>query len=269
MFKTHKDGLRMEPTPERVYAICQYISKQDCTRAEVQNKFSMFADTAQVPTEAITGAIRAAEELGAITTKDGKLVLAISPKHLKSYINFRRFVADRVLKQKDTTFFKVTQWYMNVNEKVFEFDTWENKADAIVQDGVDGISENDFLGWRFWASFLGEGYLHDKLLIPNMKIRIQDVLAEKFKQAFSYEAEIPAKDFLTWISSQIPETLIDIDGVLTLGFSNGLRTLSELNLISLRAQMDAMRVKLYPIEGEIFNDFSQIMVKEVIENELG
>lgn len=269
MFKTHRDGLRMEPTPERVYAICQYIAKYDCTRTGILNQFSMFADATQIPTEAITAAIRAAEELGAITTKDGNMVLSISSEHLTSYIAFRRFAAERVLKQKDTTFFKVTQWYMNANEKVFEFDNWENKADAIVQDGVDGISENDFLGWRFWASFLGEGYLHDKMLIPNMKIRIQDVLAEKFKHSFEYENEITAKDFLTWIATQIPETLITTDGILSLGFSNGLRTLSELKLINLRAQMDAMRVKLYPIEGEVLNDFSHITVKEVIEHELG
>jgi hypothetical protein len=124
------------------------------------------------------------------------------------------------------------------------------------------------LGWRFWASFLGEGYLHAQLLIPNMKIRLQDVLAAHFGEFFKYDKEILAKEFLTWLQVSVPEVALLTEAPLVLGVSNGLRSLSECGLISLRAQMDAQRYRLYPIEGEDLNEFSHVTVKEVIADEL-
>lgn len=268
MFKVHKDGLRMEPTPERVFSVCQYVSYQSCSRSDLQNIISMFSDSAHNINE-ITSAIRVAEELSLLQVQDGQVSYSGPKGVLCNYISFRRYVSDRVFQQKDTTFFKVTEWYLSQNETVFNYDTWEDKAAAIVRDGIDGISENDFLGWRFWASFLGEGYLHDRLLIPNMKVRLQDVLATKYKSTFSYEKAIQAYDIIDWLKVQIPEVTLKRDSTLPLAISNALRTLYELKLISLTAQMDATRVKLYPVEGEAFNDFSHIAVKEVIVNELG
>lgn len=268
MFKIHKDGMLPDPTPERVYSICRIIADKSCSNSELQKAASLYPGTPQATTE-VSASIRTAEELGVIQNKDGVYSVIIPAEVLNTYIGFRQYVSDRVFKQKDTTFFKVTEWYLSKNEKVVEYDSWEDKAAAAVQDGIDGIKENDMLGWRFWASFLGEGYLHNRLLIPNMKVRIQDVLATKFKQDYSFDREISAKEFLTWLQVYIPEAIILSDAPLVLGVSNGLRSLAESGLIAIRAQMDAQRYRLYPIEGEAFNDFSHVKVKEVIVNELG
>jgi hypothetical protein len=267
MFKVHKDGMNPDPTPERVYSVCRIIADKSISSSELQKAVSVYSDTPQATTE-VSASIRIAEELGIIQNKDGVYSVIIPTDIINTYIGFRQYVSDRVFKQKDTTFYKVTEWYLSKNEKVVEYDSWEDKSAAAVQDGIDGIKENDMLGWRFWASFLGEGYLHDRLLIPNMKVRIQDVLATKFKQAYSYEKEISAKEFLTWLQVYIPEATLLTDAPLVLGVSNGLRSLAECGLIVLRAQMDAQRYKLYTIEGEMFNDFSHVIVKEVIANEL-
>lgn len=268
MFKTHKDGLRMEPTPERVYAVCKYSAQQRCSRDDLVAALSMFPNVAQ-NTGDIMAAIHVAEELSLLQTKDGSISFIGSKDILVSYIYFRRYVADRVFKQRETTFFKVTEWYISQNEVVFQYDTWEDKAAAIVRDGIDSINENDFLGWRFWASFLGEGYLHNQILIPNMKVRIQDVLVSKFSETFKLGKIVPAYDFLQWLQIQIPEVSLQPDELVPLGVSSALRTMHELGLITLTAQMDATRVKLYPVEGEAFLDFSHIMVKEEIAHELG
>jgi hypothetical protein len=217
----------------------------------------------------VSASIRTAEELGLIQNKDGVYSIIIPAEILNTYIGFRRYVSDRVFKQNETTFFIVTEWYLSQNEKIFAYDSWEDKAAAAVRDGISGVGEHDMLGWRLWASFLGEGYLHARTLIPNMKIRLQDVLAARYNQDFSYGKEITAKDFLAWLRINIPEAAQTPDGRPTLGLSNGLRTLRECGLISARAQTDARRFELYPIEGEAFNEISHIEVKEVIADVLG
>lgn len=267
MFKVHKDGMLPDPTPERVYSICRIVADKSSSNSELQKASSLYQDASQTLSE-VSASIRVAEELGIILNKDGIYSLVIPAEKLSTYISFRRYVSDRVFKQKDTTFFKVTEWYLSNNEKIVEFDSWEDKAAAAVQDGIDGVKENDMLGWRFWASFLGEGYLHAQLLIPNMKVRLQDVLATQYSKSFKYDKEISAKEFLTWLQASVSEVVLLTDAPLVLGVSNGLRSLSECGLISLRAQMDAQRYRLYAIEGEAFNDFSHVTVKGGIGDEL-
>lgn len=267
MFNIHKDGMLPDATPERVYSICRMVADKSCSNSVLQKASSLYQEASQTLAE-VSASIRVAEELGIIQNKDGIYNVIIPPEILNTYVGFRRYVSDRVFKQKDTTFFKVTEWYLSKNEKIFKYDSWEDKAATAVQDGIENIKENDMLGWRFWASFLGEGYLHAQLLIPNMKVRLQDVLATQFSKSFMFDKEISAKEFLTWLQVIVPEVVLLTDAPLVLGISNGLRTLSECDLISLRAQMDAQRYRLYSIEGEALNDFSHVTVKEVIANEL-
>jgi len=267
MFKTHKDAMFPDPTPERVYSICRIVAYKGSSSGDLQKASSLYQDASQTLPE-VSASIRVAEELGIIQNADGVYNLAISADNLNTYVKFRQYVSGRVYRQKDTTFFKVTEWYLFNNEKMVKYDSWEDKAAAAVQAGIDGVKENDMLGWRFWASFLGEGYLHARLLIPNMKVRLQDVLATQFSKTFKYDNEIPAKNFLEWLQANIPEVPLLNDAPLVLGVSNGLRSLLECGLISLRAQMDAQRYRLYAIEGETFNDFSHVTVKEVVADGL-
>ena len=58
------------------------------------------------------------------------------------------------------------------------------------------MNENAVLGWRFWAAFLGLGYLSGTMIIPNMKIRVQDVLATNFSKKFKFNEAIQAYDFI-------------------------------------------------------------------------
>ena len=44
------------------------------------------------------------------------------------------------------------------------------------------LNENAVLGWRFWAAFLGLGYLSGTMIIPNMKLRLEDILATTYTE---------------------------------------------------------------------------------------
>ena len=127
---------------------------------------------------------------------------------------------------------------------------------------MKNLGENTALGWRFWAAFLGLGYLSGTMLIPNMKLRIQDILATSFSDRFQYGEAILAKDFIQWLTTRLPEA--DLRDRLPLAVSAGLRTLHELGLIKLESWRDSVRVPLYRIDGDPINEFSHITVYEEV-----
>ncbi len=269
MFKIHPDNMRMEPTPERVYAICRLVAFQSLTRTAIQEQMSLLEPSSNNYSEINSSLNVAMNELDLLQAKDNLVILRAPHDVFASMKNFRRHVSANVFQKKDTTFYKVSKWYIEQNENVFELDSWERRANEAVKAGINQLVENDFLGWRFWASFLGLGYLNGEntrrtVLLPNMKIRLQDVFATTFADAFGFGEPIPARDFLEWLFTVVPEAIVPIGEQLPLALSNGLRTLHDLGSIKLETRMDTYKNALYHIDGEEYNGFSHVIVKEVI-----
>ena len=141
---------------------------------------------------------------------------------------------------------------MNLNK----FD--EFAADA-AKTGVESITENDVLGWRFWMRFLGFAYQYNKTLIPNMKVRLENALL-----GIDKNTSMTCTQFVSWLKNNVPEAARACDGFqLPLAVSNGLRTLNNEGKIELISTRDAIRINLYPLRGVDFNDFSDIVIKEI------
>ena len=135
---------------------------------------------------------------------------------------------------------------------------WDERAIRATQDGVS-IDENTVLAWRFWASFLGIGYLSGTLIIPNMAVRLRDVLEGKFADRAG--KSIPADAFLQELKQYVPEAFGDDIHVLDLGLSAGLLTLVKMDLLELKYQNDTTnRFFLYKI-NELRDEFSDVVVK--------
>ena len=265
MFKINPDGMRMEPTPERVLSVCQLVAHEKTTR-EVIRKVMTLSHNDEKELDQINKSINVAlEELDVIQAKDDYLVLAVDPKVISSPTEFRRYVASKVFSMKETTFYKFTRWLMSQNERIFSMKSWEGMAKTCGSEvsELSALNENAVLGWRFWAAFLGLGYLSGTMIIPNMKLRLQDVLDTDFEKEFKYDEAIRAADFIAWLSSRIPE--VDMTGKLPLAISAGLRTLHELGLIQLETWRDSNRIMLYAVDGDPVNDFSHITVREAIK----
>ena len=261
MFKNHPDPMRMEPTPERVLAVCKMVAKQPMSKDDLTKTMTLGTDNPDVAASISV----ALEELHAIDQIDGTLTLAVSSEVLATPVSFRRFVSSIVFKNSETSFFRFTKWLISQNERIFSLGKWEVLATTARSESnlLEGLNENAVLGWRFWAAYLGVGYLCGSILIPNMTIRIQDVLATSFPNIFSYDNPIRAQDFLSWVAAEIPE--VDYtQGSLPLAFSAGLRTLHELKLIELQTQRDTDFMRLYHVDGDANNSFSHIVVREVI-----
>ena len=266
MFKVNPDGMRMEPTPERVLSVCRLISHESMTRDDVRKAMTLGIND-EKELDQITKSINVAlEELSLIKAQTDKLVLAVDPAVIASPAAFRRYVSSRVFFARDTTFYMFTKWLISQNERIFAMKTWEGMAKtcgAEVKE-LSAVNENAVLGWRFWAAFLGIGYLSGTMIIPNMKLRLQDILATTYTEKFKYNEAILAQDFMLWLSSKMPE--VEIGSKLPLALSAGLRTLHEVGLIKLETWSDSIPIMLYYVDGDPINGFTHISVKEAIHS---
>lgn len=267
MFTKHPDNMRMEPTPERVYSICRLICQNSISKDDLKELVSLGKSSiSSSSSSTINYSLDVAEkDLDIIRLKDGKYSIAVDPAILNSPQSFRQYVAKKAFSDEDSTFFLFSRWYISKNEDVFALGNWEVQSKVAEREisKLRGIDGNAALGWRFWAAYLGLGYLNETTLIPNMKTRIQDVLATSFNKQFGFSEPVRAMDFISWADPLFPECGLKIG--LPLGFSAGLRTLSELGLVTLDIKKDTDKISLYKVESEI-NEFSHITVaKEVQE----
>ena len=266
MFKVNPDSMRMEPTPERVLSVCRLVAHESMNRDDVRNAMTLGIND-EKELDQINKSINVAiEELSLIKADADKLVLAVDPGVIATSAAFRRYVSSRVFSSMDTTFYMFTKWLIAQNDRIFSMKSWEGMAKTCGSEVKElaALNENAVLGWRFWAAFLGLGYLSGTMIIPNMKLRLEDVLATTYTEKFKYNKIILAQDFMIWLSTKIPE--VEIGGKLPLALSAGLRTLHEVGLIKLETWSDSTPIMLYHVDGDPINSFTHISVKEAINS---
>ena len=255
MFKEN-DNMRPGPTPERVLAICRLVNQGSFTTQEIYKECAL-DEKADLDDEAIRTSIDSAEELGFIKKSKGKYEFIIEEEHLESAQSFRRLVSSIVFKNKKSTFFRLTEWFIKNADEVFKINRFEDLAATAAKTGVPSVTENDVLGWRFWMRYLGFAYQYNKTLIPNMKTRIEDALFD-----VPQGIKMTCTQFVSWIKENIPEAASACsEAALPLAVSNGLRILNNEDKIELISTRDAVRTSLYPINGVELNDFSEIIIR--------
>ena len=257
MFKAN-DNMRPGPTPERVLAICRLVEKNSYSTPVLFRACALDPD---VPSsdEYIRRSIEASEELSLITKVDNKYKLNIASTDLVSTAAFRKAILPLIFSKKDSTFFKLTEWYIKNADRAMSLNRFDEFAADAAKTGVDSITENDVLGWRFWMRFLGFAYQYNKTLIPNMKVRLENALSE-----IDTNTRMTCTQFVSWLKQHVPEAAAACsDTQLPLAVSNGLRTLENEGKIELISTRDAIRVSLYHVKGVRTNDFWDIIIKEI------
>ncbi len=257
MFKEN-DNMRPGPTPERVLAICRLVNQGDYSFQDLF-RLSELDPNCKYEDEAIRRSIEAAEELALIEKKGDKYKLSVNSDALATAQTFRKTVAPIIFSKPKTTFFTMTEWFVSNSDLTQAINRFDDLAAITAKNGVESISENDVLGWRFWMRFLGHAYQYNRTLIPNMNVRIADAL-----EGLEKGTKMTCNQFLSWLKVNIPEAAASCSNEgLSLAVSNGLRTLHEEGKIELKSTMDAVKINLYPLVGVPLNDFSEIIVKEV------
>lgn len=255
MFKEN-DNMRPGPTPERVLAICRLVNQGNYTSQDLF-KLSELNPESKYEEEAIRRSIEASEELKLIVKNGDKYSINIPKDSLSSATIFRKTINPIIFANKKSTFFRLTEWYIANSDMTQGINRFDDFAAMSAKNGVESISENDVLGWRFWMRYLGHAYQYNKTLIPNMKVRLGDAF-----ETVEPGTKMTAAQFVIWLKENVPEAAASCTNQgLSLAVSNGLRTLHEEGTIELVSTMDAAKTSLYKLVGVALNDFSELIIK--------
>lgn len=263
MFKEN-DRMRPGPTPERVLAVCRLVDQgRGSYTSQDLFRLCTLDDDANTNYESIRSSIDAAEELGFIGKSDDKQYgLNTERKNIESATAFRKAVTSVAFRNRDSTFFKLTSWFISHSDDVFLLNRFSDFAATVAksEDGMPYITENDVLGWRFWIRWLGFAYIFNKTLIPNMKTRLEDAFE---LGNIPQKTKITCTQFVSWLKTNLPEAATSCtETSLPLAISNGLRVLHIEKKIELISTMDSVRTSLSHLDGAEINGFSDIVIME-------
>ena len=222
--------------PERVYTLCKIVEKGAISSAEIKEK--MEPAYLNQTTSYYSDYRNAAEELQLITITDNVLSLGVNSSVLKNMDTMRSYINGQLIQFSEGQFYKVTKAYYNMSEGILHGE--QNVANmASTMTSMTGISVDSMAmrAWRFWAAYLGFGYLQDMFVIPNADVFLHDIIE---KVGYDKNKRYSITEFLEKLR---PYSDIIIDSssgskTFTFGVSNGLRTLQDAGYIKMEYIMD-------------------------------
>lgn len=243
-----------EAIPARVYSLYRIAtSKKDITKTEVQKQ--MEPEGIYEGNSYFSIILKAATELKLVEMQDNAIVPLVPKEQIKSMEDFKLFAVSKMDTFDGEQFFRFTNTVVNMNEKIYEF---SNIADSTMLNIVSSqigqqITAPMARGWRFWAQFLGFGYMNNMAFLPNAYIFVKNVLRlmdlEKRK-------EYTIDDFMTRFSQygKILSSNLQPERNMNIALSSALRELHDNGEIELKYGSDAEnRWVLFP-SNESFNE---------------
>ncbi|SCY77612.1 hypothetical protein SAMN02910292_02884 [Lachnospiraceae bacterium XBB2008] len=240
-----KDKMVTPAIPERVYTLCKIVEKEPLSSSEIKEKME--------PEYLANGTVyyndykNAAEELGLITISDDLISLAVSPKTIKTIENMRAFINSELEKFNNGQFYLVTNAYYEKGSDILKEDkNIANLAPMFAQITGVQVDAVAMRAWRFWAAFLGFGYLQDMFIIPNANVFLKDViLSSGLEKGKMYSTSEFVEAILPMASIVIPDPN---NRKFNYGVSNGLRTLQDEGFIKMEHILDQKDMwTLYPL----------------------
>ncbi len=255
MFDSYPDRVKPEPTPERVMAMLRILERGPMTKEALHEAItlaSVFRGDASSVYNPLYSAVR---QLGLVLETDGKVQLAVPGESFACSVPLRRTIANIIFRKSDSTFFLISQRFLALNQDVLSIQKWEEMSQRLSTEHYQ-FREEDLLGWRWWAGFLGLGYLVGTTLIPNLNHRLADMLTVS---QFTHQENVPMEDFVAHLESWCLETAASRrERTLGLGVSNGLRLLAGRGVLEFRNQRDTERWNLFHVETHPINEVTHI-----------
>lgn len=242
-----KDKMVTTAIPERVFVLCKIVEKGPISSGDLKDKME--------PTFLGNGSVyfndykNAAEELGLITISDDLISLAVDTKIIKSIEEMRAYINARLEKHNTGQFYLVTNAYFEKGSDIFKED--KNIANLgpmfteMTGVSVDAVAMR---AWRFWASFLGFGYLQEMFIIPNAKVFLWDVInASGLEKKRIYSIS----EFIDGMAPMANVIISDVSKKsFNYGVSNGLRALQDAGKIKMEHIHDQADMwTLYPLKA--------------------
>lgn len=246
-----------EAIPARVFALYKIVAdKKDISRIDLRGL--MEPKEIHEGTSYFSEILKAATELKLVDQIDNSIIPIVPKEQLETMEDFRRCAIRNLSDWADfenSQFYKCTNAIVNMDEKVYRH---RNISDS---DMLNYLSEKSgqqvtapmVRGWRFWAQFMGFGYICDMAFLPNAYIFVKNAMRI---MDLKKNTEYSMRDFMSGFSRY--GKIIMRDSVtskdLNIALSSALRELHENNEIELKYGSDQEhRWNLYP-SSESFNE---------------
>lgn len=250
------DRLKNTQTPHRVYALCKLVQYNQSLTKEGLRQY--LQPPSLNKNDDVFRNVYDLADKGELIARgpDGNIKLNLTNQEMASIDSFRRAIAKRTFSNPQLTFCRFTAWYLMRGPKVYS----EKAKDLVahfdreinINKDINMYNETNVTGWRTWVCFLGLGFSHNSIVVPNAARRLHDVLEEEKKHGF--DKPMPFKDFISWLNQQCPE--LDYGELsrnnrgqaesreqhLSLALSAGLRALHDSGKIKLGYVRDARDV---------------------------
>ena len=222
--------------PERVYTLCKIVEKKAMSTSEVKEK--MEPSYLNQKSSYYNDYKNAAEELQLITITDNVLSVSVDASVLKNMDTMRSYINGQLSQFREGQFYKVTKAYFDMGEEILHGE--QNVANmASLMTLKSGISVDSMAmrAWRFWASYLGFGYLQDMFVIPNAYTFLQDIIS---KAEFEKNKRYSIAEFLEKLRPHSDIIIDSSNGAkkFSFGVSNGLITLQDAGVIRMEYILD-------------------------------
>ena len=248
-----------EPIPARVYALYRIVlSKKNILKTELQGLME--------PKEIYGGStsyfsiiLNTALELKLIDIQDNYVSAIIQKDVISSIDDVRRYIVSKLNMFENEQFYKCTNIMLNLNEKIFEYPsiTDNQMLNYLSKMSDQEITAPMIRGWRFWAQFLGFGYMEGAVFLPNAYIFVKDVIRLLDLKKEEYQMD----EFIV-LFKKYGGILLNDEKNLNLAFSSALRELHENGELELKYISDkGSKWILYPSKELYNNPVSAVVYK--------
>ena len=222
--------------PERVYTLCKIVEKKAMSTSEVKEK--MEPSYLNQKSSYYNDYKNAAEELQLITITDNVLSVSVDASVLKNMDTMRSYINGKLNQFREGQFYKVTKAYFDMGEEILHGEqNVANMASLMTLKSGIAVDSMAMRAWRFWASYLGFGYLQDMFVIPNADTILQDIIS---KAEFEKNKRYSIAEFLEKLRPHSDIIIDSSNGAkkFSFGVSNGLRTLQDAGVIRMEYILD-------------------------------
>ncbi len=242
-----KEKMVTPAIPERVYAFCKIVEKGPINISDIREK--MEPEFLGNKTGYFNDYKNAAEELGLVSISDNLVSLAVDDNVVKNIEDMRRYINQELEKFNDGQFYLVTNAYFKKGSDIFKEDKNIANLAPLFQEMIGmQVDPMAMRAWRFWASFLGLGYLQDMFVIPNANVFLRDIINES---GLEKKRMYSISEFIDILSPKVNIIISDsANKKFNYGVSNGLRALQDAGFLKMEHILDQRDIwTLYPLKA--------------------
>jgi hypothetical protein len=253
-----------EAIPARVYALYKIVaSKKEISRSDLQGL--MEPSGIYEGSSYFSTIMKAATELKLVDIQDNMVYSLVPKEKINSIDDMRIHAISRLISFEGEQFYRCTNAIVNLNEEIFKFKSVSDNdmLTFLSEKAGQNVTAPMARGWRFWAQFLGFGYMNDFTFLPNAYIFVKNVIK---LMDLEKKKEYQMDEFMSMFN-QYGRILTDnapSEKYLNLALSSALRELHENDEITIRYISDqASKWILFPSNDLFNNPVSAIVYKGV------